>query len=141
MDIHKYILDAVLKTEDDSITVINTEQKVIYWNDAAVTTFNIPKEEIIGEPITNFFNENDLMILEVIASEKEVKNSYHRPRKDKHVVINSSPIFGRNGKIIGSVSVERDITHIVKLNTNLATTSEELNELRKQVNNVKEISP
>src|SRR5699024_7312810 len=34
-----------------------------------------------------------------------------------------------------------DITHIVKMNTNLATNSEELNKLRQQGNNVREISP
>ena len=136
-----YILEAVLQVEDDAITVINCEKKVLYWNDAAVGTYHIPKAKILGQPITDFFKEEDLMVLEVLRTKKAVKNIYHRPRKDKHVVINSMPIFNDEGDLIGAVSSERDITTIVRLNDNLEMTSRELDELRLQVNQVNGQSP
>lgn len=141
IDINQHILHTILATEDDAITVINNEKKVLYWSDAAVTTFHIKREEMMNQPITDFFKEEDLMILKVLESGVAVKNMYHRPRPDKHVVINSSPIFDEQGKILGCVSIERDVTHIVKLNDNLETTSKELDELRMKVKNVNEESP
>lgn len=141
MEIDKYILDALLATQDDAITVISKNKFVLYWNEAAVTTYNIAKEDIINQPITKFFDKEDLMVLKVLESEKEVKNLYHRPREDKHVVINSSLIRNEAEEIFGAVSVERDVTQIVKLNDNLETTSQELNELRMRVKNGNEATP
>ncbi len=137
----KYVLDAILATEDDAITVINKDKIVLYWNESAVATYNITKEEILNQSIIKFFEPKDLMVLKVLESEEEVKNLYHRPREDKHVVINTSLIQDDTGKIIGAVSVERDITQIVKLNNNLESTSQELNELRMRIKNGNEASP
>ncbi|MEN1968035.1 sigma 54-interacting transcriptional regulator [Lentibacillus sp. N15] len=133
MDDDKHILNTILSAEDDAITVINDNREVIYWNDAAVATYNIHKSEILHQPINRFFHNDDLMVLKVLDTRKPVKNAYHRPRKNKHVVINAAPIFDQNQQLVGSVSVERDITQIVKLNDNLETTSVELNALRQQV--------
>lgn len=136
-----FYLKAILDSEEDAITVINEDKRVLFWNDAAVKTYNIKKEDILQQKITDFFHDKDLMVLEVLQSKQAVKNTYHRPRHDKHVVINASPVFDENGKLIGAVSLERDITQIVKLNDNLHHTSEELNELRQKVFHSKETSP
>ena len=141
LNVNQLILETVLSTEDDAITVINRDKIVLYWNDAAVATFNISKEEIINQSITDFFKEEDLMVLKVLETKEQVKNIYHRPREDKHVVINTTPIFNNSGELIGAVSVERDITQIVRLSNNLETTSMELDELRKKVKQVNEESP
>lgn len=129
-----FYLNAVLESEDDAITIVNNNKEVQFWNDAAVQTYNIPFEEIKNKPITNFFYNDDLMVLKVLGTKEPVHNMYHRPRKDKHVVVNASPIFDENKQLIGAVSVERDISQIVKLNDNLESTSAELDELRQQVN-------
>lgn len=141
MDVNQLILEAVLETEDDAITVINRKKEVLYWNEAAVQTYNISKKEIMHQTITDFFKEEDLMVLKVLGTMSPVKNLYHRPRKDKHVVVNTTPIFDKDGELLGVVSVERDITQIVRLNDNLETTSRELNELRMKVKQVNEESP
>ncbi|WP_425435906.1 sigma-54 interaction domain-containing protein [Oceanobacillus senegalensis] len=134
-------MKAILEAEDDAITVINRNKEVIFWNDAAVKTYNIRQSEILNKKINDFFHHDDLMVLTVLKTRESVKNTYHRPRHDKHVVINASPVFDRHGVLIGAVSVERDITQIVKLNDNLITTSAELYELRKKVYTAKEDSP
>lgn len=129
----RFILETLLCAEEDAITIINKDAEVIYWNEGAVNTYNIEKKEIINKKITNFFKDKDLMVLKVLKTMERVKNTYHRPRKDKHVVINALPIFNGRNELIGALSVERDITQIVKLNENLFTTSAELNELRQKI--------
>ncbi|PAV28864.1 sigma-54-dependent Fis family transcriptional regulator [Virgibacillus profundi] len=131
-DILSY-LNTVLAAEDDAITIINNNKEVLFWNEASVKTYNISQSDIAYQKITNYFNSDDLMVLEVLETKKPVNNIYHRPRKDKHVVINAAPVFNEENQIIGAVSVERDITQIVKLNDNLETTSAELNELRQKI--------
>lgn len=136
-----FILDAILRAEDDAITVIDCDKQVLYWNEAAVNMYQIPQAEIIGKTITDYFNESDIMVLKVLRTKKRVNNLYHRPRKDKHVVINAMPIFNARDELIGAVSIERDITSIVRLNDDLEMTSKELNELRLQVTQVNEQTP
>lgn len=128
-----FYLQSILATDDDAITVINRDREVLLWNKAAEQTYNIPRSQIVGENITVFFKESDLMVISVLKSEKPVENVYHRPREDKHVFVNASPIYDDRHRLIGAVSIERDITHIVRLNDKLAATSDQLNELRQKV--------
>ncbi|WP_018662451.1 sigma-54 interaction domain-containing protein [Heyndrickxia acidiproducens] len=129
----EFYLQAVLSAEDDAITIINEKKEVIFWNEAAVRTYNIEKKEILHKKITDFFKDDHLMVLKVLQTKEHVENQYHRPRADKHVVVNAMPIFNEHQEIIGAVSVERDISQIVKLNDHLVSTSIELNELRQKV--------
>lgn len=133
LDPDSFFLQSVLTTDNDAVTVINTESKVLFWNEAAEQTYNIQKQQIIGETITDFFKKEDLMVLKVLETEKPVRNIYHRPRNDKHVFVNSSPVYDSENRLIGAVSVEQDITHIVKLNEKLSATSTRLNELKQKV--------
>ncbi|MFC4024334.1 sigma-54 interaction domain-containing protein [Oceanobacillus longus] len=128
-----YYLEALLDAEDDAITIVDSNMEVVFWNDAAVQTYNIDRSAIIHKPINEFFHNDDLMVFKVLDTRQSVKNAYHRPRKDKHVVVNAVPIMDHEGQLIGALSVERDITQIVKLNDNLETTSAELDELRQKV--------
>ncbi|WP_068674812.1 sigma-54-dependent Fis family transcriptional regulator [Oceanobacillus sp. Castelsardo] len=141
MNHNHFYLEAILSAEDDAITVINQHKEVLLWNDAAVQTYNIQKSEILNKKITNFFQNEDLMVLKVLKSKIPVKNTYHRPRPDKHVVINASPVFNERDELIGAVSLERDITSIVKLNDHLHTKSEELNKLKQKMLYLDETSP
>ncbi|WP_121639129.1 sigma-54-dependent Fis family transcriptional regulator [Virgibacillus sp. Bac330] len=136
-----YILNTILATEDDAIVVIAPDCKVLFWNDAAVQTYTIHQDEIIGKPITDFFKDEDLLLLYVLKTKQPVKNAYHRPREDKHVVINSAPIYNDNNELIGVVSIDRDVSNIVRLNENLLSTSTELNELKRKIYMNKEETP
>ncbi|RYG73210.1 PAS domain-containing protein [Lentibacillus lipolyticus] len=138
---NRFILETILSMEDDAIAVIAPDFTVLYWNKAATQTYSIPQNDIINKPITDFFRDEDLMLIRVLKTKEPVINAYHHPREDKHVVINSSPIYDNNGELIGVVSIDRDISNIVKLNDNLLTTSTELNELRKKVYTNKEETP
>ncbi len=136
-----HYLNAILKMEDDAITIVNKDKKVIFWNEAAVRTYNIAQEEILHKQITDYFYTEDLVVLQVLKSREEVWNEYHRPREDKHVVINAVPIYNEENELVAAISIERDITQIVKLNANLESTSAELNELRQKVHLNNEENP
>jgi len=136
-----YFLHAVLSAEDDAITIIDNNKQVLFWNNAAVQTYNIKQSDILNKPITEFFHNHNLMVLKVLNTREPVKNAYHQPRKDKHVVINAAPIYDSVNNLIGAISVERDVTHIVKLNDNLETTEAELNQLRQKVYSDHEETP
>ncbi|GIO21687.1 sigma-54-dependent Fis family transcriptional regulator [Oceanobacillus sp. J11TS1] len=133
--------EELLRSEDDAITIVDAKRNVVYWNNAAEETYQITKEQIIHQPITNFFSHDDLMIIKVLQTMQPVKNVYHQPRKDKHVVINTSPVFNRENILVGVISIERDITDIVKLNDNLESTSQELQELKQQMEPSSSTSP
>lgn len=127
-----FYLEAVLSTYNDAVTIINKDSEVLYWNEAAEQTYHIRKEKIIGEIITKFFKIDDLMILKVLKSGIPVQNVYHRPREDKHVFVNSSPVYDSEKRLIGAVSIEQDISHTVRLNEKLTDTSSRLEELKQK---------
>ena len=128
-----YYLKALLETSRDAIAIINREGEVLFWNKGAELTYNIRHDEIVGKKIKHFFREEDLKVLQMLETEQPVRDVYHRPRPDKHVMINSSPVYDAEGRLIGALSIEQDITHTVKLNEELSMASSELHQLKHQV--------
>ncbi len=126
-------LNTILETINESCTVIDGNQNVIYWTKGAESIFSVSGNHIIGQPITNFFKEDQLEILHTLQHGKSVYQQQHFPREDLVVMINSNPVM-LNDKTIGAVVAETDITHVKKLNEELHLTSEKLLNLEKQMN-------
>jgi PAS domain S-box-containing protein len=112
--VHAYF-DAVLEAVNDAVTVIDTDGTVLCWNQAAVEIYGIPKTDIIGKKIGEFFPRGSLMLYQVIESGLPVRKVYHKPRPDKHVLISAVPVYDSERNLIGAVAVEQDITHLVQL--------------------------
>jgi len=129
-----HTLHTLLSSLDEAISIINTEGKMVFWNEAAEKTYHIKKEEIIGKNIRDFFEQKDIMHLRVLQSRQAVRDMYHMPRPDKHVLISTTPIYNEENELIGSMSVEQDITSTIKLNEKLTSTSKELHQLKQQIN-------
>lgn len=127
-------LEQLLPLCSDAVTMINQEGIVLYWNEGAEEIYQISKEKIIGEKISDFFQPKDLMVLKLLNHPQAVKGVYHNPRSDTHVVINASPVFDCEGELIGAISVEQNITKLVKLNEELDHTSSQLNQLTNKKN-------
>lgn len=72
---------------------------------------------------------------EILKNKQPIFDVYHQPRPDKHILISSSPVFDYDGKLIGAISVDRDITATVKLNDKLSVTNSKLQDLKQQVIN------
>lgn len=126
-------LNTILETIDESCTVIDENENVQFWTKGAENIFSVSFEDIIGQPITNFFNENHLEILNTLRHGTSVYQQQHYPREDLIVAINSKPVV-LNDKIIGAVVSETDITQVKKLNDELNITSEKLINLEKKMN-------
>lgn len=129
-----HTLYTLLSSLDEAISIINTEGEMVFWNEAAEKTYHIKKEEITGKNIRDFFEQKDIMHLRVLQSRQAVRDMYHMPRPDKHVLISTTPIYNEENELIGSMSVEQDITSTIKLNEKLTSTSKELHQLKQQIN-------
>ncbi|EOQ05761.1 PAS domain S-box protein [Bacillus cereus VDM021] len=126
-------LHTLLSYVEEAISIVNTQGVMLYWNEAAEKMYDIKKEEIIGRNVQEFFLKEDIMNLKVLKTEQPIRDIYHFPRPDKHVLISTTPIYDENNELIGSMSVEKDITATIKLNEKLSSTSEELQQLKQQM--------
>ncbi|MBU8880655.1 sigma 54-interacting transcriptional regulator [Bacillus sp. FJAT-29790] len=132
-DFATHTLNTLLSSLDEAISIVNTEGEMVYWNEAAEKTFHIKKEEILGKNVRAFFREEDIMNLKVLKSLTPVRDVYHLPRPDKHVLVSTTPIFDEQNRLIGSMSVEKDITATIILNEKLSTTTNELQRLKQKM--------
>lgn len=128
-----HYLQSLLLVINDAVAIINARGETVYWNQAAERTYDIPEAAIIGQPISDFFREEDLAVLQMLETERPLEGIYHQPLPGKSVLINASPIYDQQQQLIGAVSVEHDITHVVKLNEALSDTSSELSQLRQKM--------
>lgn len=126
-------LSTILNTSDASCTVIDSQKRVLYWTKGAENIFSFKQSEIIGKPITDFFNIDQLELLNTLKKGTSLHHSQHKAREDLVVLINSNPVY-LNNEIIGAVVSETDITSQIRLNNELYNTSEKLFSLEKEVN-------
>ncbi|MDQ0189032.1 sigma 54-interacting transcriptional regulator [Alicyclobacillus cycloheptanicus] len=108
--------ESLLDAMPEAVTVVDRSGTVLSWNRAAERLYEIPREDIVGQPIAQFFQRASLMLLQVMDSGLPVYGVYHQPRPDKHVYINTVPVTDDSGELIGAISIEQDITDVVRLN-------------------------
>ncbi|RAP78340.1 sigma-54 interaction domain-containing protein [Paenibacillus montanisoli] len=109
------------ETVTEAVTVVDRSGEVICWNPVAEEIYNLPKSDILGRRIGEHFETETLMVLKILDEGRLIRNTYHRPREDTHVLINASPIRGADGAIIGGIAAEQDITQLVRLNEQLTS--------------------
>lgn len=128
----KAFYETVTRTMDASVTVIDDNEHVQTWTEGAERIFSVKHREIIGKPITDFFEPKDLEILHSLYKGKKITAQHHQPRSDLFVLINSNPVYFNN-QIIGAVVSETDITNQVVLNEKLFNMSTEVHRLEQEV--------
>lgn len=109
-------MQSLLQSSDDAVCMVDEQESVVIWNRQAEELYGIRKEDILGKDIHLFFE--NLVVTKVLKSKVPVRGSFHQPRIGTYVMINSHPVMLRD-RVIGSVSVERDITNMVMLNREL----------------------
>lgn len=110
--------NTLAETVNDAVSAVDQEGKVICWNTTAESTYGISRENILGRKIGEYFQAEDIMLHRILNEGLPVRQAYHRPDNDTHVLINASPIIQEN-RIIGGIATEQDITRIVRLNQEL----------------------
>lgn len=113
------VLGVLLGAMNDAVTVIDIEGTVLYWNRVAEETYGINGTDIIGHKIGDFFQRESIMLFQVMESGSPVHQVYHEPRPGMHVMINAAPITDAAGKLLGALSIERDVSSYVKLSAEM----------------------
>ncbi|MDP3385973.1 MAG: sigma 54-interacting transcriptional regulator [Eubacteriales bacterium] len=129
-EVFEFILDSI----PDAITVIDTNYKTIFFNKVSESYFDVKKEDIIGKDLRTFFPNS--LLPKVIDLEKSYFNIYNRPRENTFTVISAIPLYNTEGKLIGGLARDRDITEFVKLSEVLSKTQTNLEELEKEYKSV-----
>ena len=124
---------AVLDTVNEAVCVINKANQVVIWNKRAEKLYGIGTEDIVGNSIDHFFT--NLLVKQAAAEQLTVKDQYHKPCSNTHVLINAAPIL-LAGQTVGGVSAERDITEIVNLNQELSRTSQKVQSLENEIDKI-----
>ena len=123
----------LLDVLEEAVCVIDAENRVIGWNRRAELLYGIAATEIIGQPIGKFFS--NLMVTQAMQDGLLVREAYHKPCPGTHVLINAQPVR-LDGKIVGGVSAERDITEVVNLNQQLSEAGNEVRSLREEIDKI-----
>ncbi|MED4073679.1 sigma-54 interaction domain-containing protein [Priestia endophytica] len=135
----KAFYKTIIQTSDASVTVIDANENVCTWTEGAEKIFSVTRQDIMGQPITDFFDYKKLEILQSLYKGKSIVGHYHQPRSDLFVLINSNPVYFE-GEIIGAVVSETDVTNQVALNEKLFNMSNEVHRLEQEVAKYKDSS-
>ena len=125
-NIFEFILDNI----PDSITIVDANCKTVFFNKSCEMYYNVSKEEIIGKDIRDFFPSS--LLPKVIEQQKTYDNIYNSPRENSYTVISAAPLYDSEGKLIGGLARDRDITELVKLSEVLNKTQASLSKLEKK---------
>ncbi len=127
----KNILNAI----HEGVCIIDKDGIVVHWSKKSETLFDVKAEKIIGKPLQDFFPT--ALLLNVIKTRKEANNIYLSPRKGTYVVVSARPLYF-DGKFVGAISTDKDITEMTRLSYELEETRERLSQLQEEVSKLSE---
>ena len=110
------LLGTLMDTMSEAVTIVDSRNVVQHWNRAAQTIYEIDRTQVIGTSLDEHFASESIRLLDALRQGTSVQRVYHIPRPDSHVLINAAPIR-LDGRIIGAISIEQDITELVRLPT------------------------
>jgi sigma-54 dependent transcriptional regulator, acetoin dehydrogenase operon transcriptional activator AcoR len=132
--------NTLLQTMDDAVTVVDQKGRVLSWNERAEELYQCSKKEIIGQPITDFFKAESLMLMSTIEQGSGIVRQYNQSQPDVHVLVSTLPVIVDN-ELVGGISVERNINDIVKLNDGLAHTTAYIQDLEQKIETMNASDP
>ena len=135
----KAFYETVIQTTDSLVTVVDDNGIVCTLTKGAEIMYSANYQEILGSPITDFFDPKKLAIFQSLYEGKSTKGKYHQPRSDLFILLNTNPVYF-NGQIIGAVSAVSDVTNQVVLNEKLFNLSNKLHRLEQEVGMYKDLS-
>ena len=107
----------IVETANEIILITNNEEVFTYVNRKITDMLGYPPEEVIGSPIWGFISEEYRPVIKLNLEKRRrgISESYEAKlrRKDGSsvwVLLNAKPLFDREGKYIGAMSMLTDIT-------------------------------
>jgi len=126
-------LTNIINSLHEAVCVIDQNGEVVVWSKNAEILYDTPSSEIIGKRLKDYFPE--AILLKVLKTRKKVDNVYHEPRKGSHIAISASPLYV-DGKFIGVVSSDRDITEVRSLSAQLQKATDTVKFLEREVQRI-----
>ncbi|WP_122628582.1 sigma-54 interaction domain-containing protein [Lucifera butyrica] len=124
----KELLESIINTTQDVISVVDDKGKIIMVNPAYTRLIGMRKEEVLGRPPTVDIRQGESVHLEVMKTLEPVRGVPLRVGPaNREVIINAAPIIV-NGRLRGSVAVAHDISEIKHLTEELARVKSLMNQ-------------
>lgn len=134
--LERAINETLINFYSHSFTIIDKDEKIIYWSDRAAEIFNMTKEKVVGRDIKDVFLEDNLLILQSLRNNETLIKKKHRATWNIYVDIKAVPVT-IDGEVQAAIVSEIDVTEKHKQQT-------EINKLKEQVNvlsdNVKQLN-
>jgi diguanylate cyclase (GGDEF)-like protein/PAS domain S-box-containing protein len=111
-------LEQVLDQTGEAVIVKDLNAVVTYWNREAAALYGFSAREAIGQPLRKLhaadLSEADYArVLERVRAGKSTSSSTERRKKNGEVVrvaIKTTPLLDAEGKLVGEITVSRDVT-------------------------------
>lgn len=134
--IEKKLIEILINFYNHSFTIIDEEEKIIYWSNRASEIFNLKHEAVIGRDIKEIFSEDQLLILGSLRRNQSLEKKRHQATPNIYVDIKAEPIVV-GGEVKGAVVSEVNVTSQIQK-------EKELEELKNKVSilsdNVKKLN-
>src|SRR6185503_12920110 len=111
-------LEQVLEQTGEAVIVKDMNAVVTYWNLEATSLYGFSAQEAVGQPLRKLhaatLSEADYAkVLERIRSGRSTSAATERRKKNGDVVrvsLKTTPLLDAQGKLIGEITVARDVT-------------------------------
>jgi PAS domain S-box-containing protein len=107
----------IVETANEGIVTTDNEETVTFVNNKVIDTLGYAPEEVIGRPIWGFINEEYRPIVKMHLKKRRqgISESYelkliHKNGSPIWVLLNVKPLFDKNSKYMGAMSMLTDIT-------------------------------
>lgn len=124
------LITSILDNIHMAICIVDTEARVKFWNKSAEKLYEISREKIDGEVLTDHFPT--ALLPTVLKDQKKVIDVYNKPKEDCHNLISASPLYS-GGILIGAISYDKDISEQIKIAEDLKETESNLEVLQKEL--------
>ena len=125
------LLASIVDSSDDAIVSNTLDGMITSWNQAAEETYGYTAEEMLGKSIALLIPEGsgemDEILGEIRAGHRVDHYQTRRLKKDRSAIpisLTVSPIYDRDGAIIGASSIARDITELMRADALFRESSE-----------------
>lgn len=118
-DVHAKMLEAIIQSSDEAISVVDEHGTGIIINPAYTRLTGLTREQVVGKPATADISEGESMHFKVLQTRKPVRGVRMKVGPNgRDVLVNVAPIIV-DGILKGSVGVIRDVSEIQALTEEL----------------------
>lgn len=109
---------AIIESSEDAIIGVNMYGIITRWNNSAECLFGYTGKEIIGKSVLGLIPKEQWnefsVVMKILANGEKVRHlETQRIHKEGHLLdvsVSTSPIFGKNRKVVGFAKIAHDIS-------------------------------